>query len=1504
MSQLYDIYQSDTFHLARSVIIKYDLVSEAINRELQFKGYSIAPDFPTSYKYYLNLSGEYHVSDHDTLLRQYGSRHIMVDVATNTGYESVPFRKELFHGALANRSLLNEYQLGSSFYNRLVEKYPAFENLIRGILNPVDIDEAIRAPDSAILTVSYHHRRTREDGEIYYTIPPTVRNTKTSALIETQEHNLITELQKWVSKTLLRWVVPGYSLTDDLYAAFVVGIVAAMLPSKIMNIRWENVHTSYAHTFHIKEYLNSHGLLGKYVPFIPLKEVLYLYRNVRYLELNFGKTHTFHELIENMLSPTGVPLAGYFFKHDISDMRDDDNVLLPEGRMLREHINFKSLGAGSDRRDIREVLDRQVPLARENYRYLDNVEQETRQVIRWSGDDELIVKVLESELTDIADPIPVTLASQLVWFWAYTAARNWYTGNIFVSNPVTGDRIALTPLSAFILMIYCSNVSGRNKHLEFIPNDIVTAHWITKSSNPAYVPEEGGYEVKPSFEEVRGQSEKDRLSDTSVRQLMGDFEGKYIASDPTDFFEMVKEHHDHLSTQFLDLCKVEDAAGHGYGEHLWFHMFWHDIPVQLTDTPIRYDDWLPRLGIDFGHFNQVDYDTLAVDLISACTGLNDEADINRVELQRAMIEILKHFGSYTTHYLHSANQGTITNSHGKYVRVFGVTVNGDAYLEEGVYIGLDMFNDRVDAVISQTLPMNPIDVVDRGLDDVSITLTLDSNIKIQSTEMMFNTRLPMHQIDVVSSKLTYDRAVVVKVPVPPSNTVLYDYTQYLSASYLLFDNQPTSVQIAGVTGAISDFPYVTDTIPTRGLFQMDGRIERVVANKTNTVSDTISTSGLVNVSGSLEFITRLKDYDVTETIMTGLVQIDGVFNPLDISNQTSSADITVNDVSGVVMDMTIINVNDNVIMDIPALDGVGLDQPDLNDTLDNNVIIVSGGSYDEPVIVEDTVGVLENATGEVVDDSTLTIIESVDTTVIDVGGTSVGLVEFEGGTAPVVTNLESVTGDSKDDPTYNVVEARNITGRITKVTGHSTDTKLPSRFRDRVTGNIQRLTGDVTDTPYITTSTVAVVDVVQVDGAISDHHLKEMTDRSSLSVSSITGNVFDETITRYSNSLGTTVTNTTGSGFDEFVNTYGESAHVNVVSITGTGSKDDPGIETTGELKNTLINVSGSSMDWVTSDTTNSQSINIESLAGSVLDDTTLPIAFTTTVTDIVVTGRGYDQADKFVPGAKGQVYIDSITGDTYDDATLPTLDKVTGIVHRIEGNANDDPQAKRRDDYWHRVSRVTGMVLDVRKVPVDDSALLDVSGITGKVYDAVNKTYTASAALSNIEITGDVNDEVKGVYAFSVGTTTLSVYGEVVDTPRVDYGFSTSVDVTNATGEVIDFGRVIQDDVECIEVVDITGGVHVPSEVYPFANSVEVLSVSGTVVDTVVTYGASVNVNVLSINGDTVEESGLFERTATRVEPISTSGKVYDDVATSYVYKSINVNVVSITGVITDEDE
>lgn len=671
MEQLYRIYESRTIDLVRSMVIKLDMINDAINTDLRdFKGYAVNPYDKSTHKYYMNIAGEYHRHDHDTLYALYGSEHIMVIVATDTGTMKTPFIKSLFHGENANRSLLNEYQINSPFYKRLISQYPEFETLIKGILNPVDIDIAISSPNGSILSIGYNQLNVRE-GNHYYTIPDSLKGTSTSALIESQEYNLIYELQSYINGVINRWVIEDYALLDDLYVTAFFGSLIAVLPSKVMNIRLKNTHTPTAHSFHIYNYLQSHGLLGNYIYAIPHEQILYLYRNVRYLELNLGKTFVFDEIIKNLFTPTGIPIAGYYLTHDISQMSNDN--LLPYPYLQREHLNFKSIGAGDDTRTIEEVLLKQIPLARDNDKYLSQTLREVEQKARRCDDNELVTKVLESELIKHATSLPVEFTSLLVWYWVYLSSKGLYTAKVFVTNPVTEERIALTPINGFILFLYCNNLATLDNKLEYIPQELTIARYIKKSDISEYQPDCPEFSSPETIDTLMGFIDKSKLSRDEVIDIIGDYKGDYKAHDPKSFYDLVAEQYLELQRQFFTVCKIEDVYARGYAEYLFKQSYWHDVPVELSNKKVTYESWLSKLAIDFKYFNAKDYHSLAQELLAECTGMNPQTDITERELQKAMISVLQYFSSYSTHVLSSVSESSVTNLGGKYLRIGNLT---------------------------------------------------------------------------------------------------------------------------------------------------------------------------------------------------------------------------------------------------------------------------------------------------------------------------------------------------------------------------------------------------------------------------------------------------------------------------------------------------------------------------------------------------------------------------------------------------------------------------------------------------------------------------------------------------------------------------------------------------------------------------------------------------------------------------------------------------------------
>ena len=70
MSQFnYTSYRADILRLSRSIVIKFDAIAEAINEHLLINNVPVNELDPRTWKYYLNLSGQYHPTDELMVVR-------------------------------------------------------------------------------------------------------------------------------------------------------------------------------------------------------------------------------------------------------------------------------------------------------------------------------------------------------------------------------------------------------------------------------------------------------------------------------------------------------------------------------------------------------------------------------------------------------------------------------------------------------------------------------------------------------------------------------------------------------------------------------------------------------------------------------------------------------------------------------------------------------------------------------------------------------------------------------------------------------------------------------------------------------------------------------------------------------------------------------------------------------------------------------------------------------------------------------------------------------------------------------------------------------------------------------------------------------------------------------------------------------------------------------------------------------------------------------------------
>lgn len=600
MSQAqYKIYLGKVFSLAKTLVVKSSAAARAINTELVRLQHTINENDPASWKYYLHLNGEYHYTDREMKITSLDTQ------------SEITFNKAALGIHLATA---REYASGGQYYKTLVSQFPDQEDLIRGILNPVDIATAIAA----------------EDGQILYYDP---------TLVEENEENLIPKLEQWCKDFSRRWFVKAYTLVDDMYVASHLSAMYLLIPVVVTSIRAANCHTNYAHSFHIREYLNSHQYLGDEVDYLTTKQRLWLYRQIRFLERNAGKQSTFKELVQNLLTERNLPLSEWNMRHDLSKMPDEE--LGPRGSFYRDSLNMDQSIAGVETRNITEMLEAEIPLARNNERAIQDNATEIRKKIEYSQSDFLKTKVLESSVLDLSDAGYFSLADTMLNHWLYLSQVGRYTAVISVENPSNGGNLVLSAKEAFIVFLYVFN---KSMGIELVDVPVLQANNVRKLTTP----------LRP---EIEGMIDK-RLRNRHVVDAMYkaiDLIPPIISTEA--FNRTVAKIHEGLQTHRWIWTTREHKDERGQVEAAAMH-FYHDWTCNL-DAPDLYPKWLSDRGLDLINLTRLEASILSEQLISRATGADLFATYSVRDIQTAMLRLMTQLSSYSIQFLQSINPSPI-----------------------------------------------------------------------------------------------------------------------------------------------------------------------------------------------------------------------------------------------------------------------------------------------------------------------------------------------------------------------------------------------------------------------------------------------------------------------------------------------------------------------------------------------------------------------------------------------------------------------------------------------------------------------------------------------------------------------------------------------------------------------------------------------------------------------------------------------------------------------------
>jgi hypothetical protein len=593
-SPYYRFYRNRIYELTKTLVVKSSATADAINRNLSAYGHTIEPD-ETTWKYYMNLAGEYHSTD-----------QLMYVTSMDTLTE-IPFTKDSLE---IHRATKEAYRYGTRYYNELVGRYPKQRALILGILDPVDKVKAIEAEDGDIL----HYDK---------------------ALVEPQEYSFIHKLETWIKAYMVRWEVSGYNLTDSLYPSAKLGIMFALLPQEVENIRLEACGTNEVHSYHIREFLASNNALDEFLPYLTLKQALFLYRNIKYIRRNAGKKEIFQLLLQFIITERNLPLAEYVMEHNTLGLPDE---VLPNVELVRRPLNNHPGDGSNPYRQIDYVLALQDGEARSNnVRYFENL-QTISQRMKHAQINRLPTKVLESALLDTSDSVYYNSTDILLNHWIYLAANNRFNTIITVTNPYTGTRTPLTAKEAFVTYIYAYN-KAREQHLTTIP--MMVAVGVRKPSIP-------------SLEAIKAITVEGYVTDAQIHAIRDNHPAMGVYISVAAFRDFCEEVYVRMNEQRLIYARQDHPKTRAMllnATNLHYHTV--ECDMYAGDD---YEQWLQDRGLDLEDLSPLDLDLLASSILTDISGGQiSRKNTSLAELQGAMLRLMSRLSSYNLQYIQTIN---------------------------------------------------------------------------------------------------------------------------------------------------------------------------------------------------------------------------------------------------------------------------------------------------------------------------------------------------------------------------------------------------------------------------------------------------------------------------------------------------------------------------------------------------------------------------------------------------------------------------------------------------------------------------------------------------------------------------------------------------------------------------------------------------------------------------------------------------------------------------------
>lgn len=611
-----DLFYRSTQDLARTLVLKSVEVADNINTVVKIKHGDAAVDIhdQTTWKYYMHICGEYHFTDTEMY------------VTSLDTLESILFSKENLR---IHKATAKGYGFGTRYYESLVRQYPEQEALIRGILYPANMSTAIDAPDFTILAYP-------------------------KALVEPQEITLMHDLQRYIYNFADRWFVQAFSTSHDLYVASFIGMLYMNIYAKLINLRLRRCKTHEAHTFHIREYLASHGRLDRFLPYMSQKQALYFYRNILYIDRNNGKVEMFRELVEHVLTERHISLSEY----SVRQLSSFDEELKPILTVRKKPVNTQYNIPEKDYFTILDLYSKEKPLAMGNSLFYSEHEASVTAKFQNSPSSVVQTKDLESAMFDYNNAVPDPLVDVLRREWLSHAMNGRYNVIVQFKDPVTAEHRSLYAKDAYIYMMYIKLMSSGYdiKHV------------------PTLINEKERRVPLPTVDELVSIVPDNRMMRTIANGLLENMPPLTSFLSRTSFYEYAYALYEANRLQWYLVSNTHNMYNRAYVANMVYKLYC-DKAYEYPDPTKLIGEWLDEHDLPVYNFTVDQADKLVSDIFQSAVGLIIDDTKVLANVQKAMLALLLQLSSYSIQIIRDTHDGDIIPINTTGIRVGDVNVN-------------------------------------------------------------------------------------------------------------------------------------------------------------------------------------------------------------------------------------------------------------------------------------------------------------------------------------------------------------------------------------------------------------------------------------------------------------------------------------------------------------------------------------------------------------------------------------------------------------------------------------------------------------------------------------------------------------------------------------------------------------------------------------------------------------------------------------------------------------